>query len=210
MDLSNLRENYRWGHLNENELSEDPLKQFDQWFKNALEEKVFEPNAMQLATVSGENKPQIRTVLLKSYDENGFSFFTNLKSSKSKDIEKNPNVSLHFVWLKLERQIRIEGTATLLPRSAAQEYFHKRPRKSQLAAWSSPQSEPIESREILEEKLKALDSKYPEQIPLPDFWGGFTVKPKRYEFWQGRENRLHDRFSYTLKNNAWNIQRLAP
>lgn len=167
---------------------------------------------MSLATVSEEGRPSIRTVLLKEFDERGFVFFTNLESAKAREISKNPNVSLLFPWLPLERQAIINGTAKKLPATAALKYFITRPVHSQLAAWVSPQSRVITSRQLLEAKLDEMRRKFSDgKIPLPSFWGGFRVAPKTFEFWQGGAHRLHDRFLYSrTDSNRWQIERLAP
>ncbi|CCQ61059.1 pyridoxamine 5'-phosphate oxidase [Crocosphaera watsonii] len=212
MDLTALRENYTRNGLTRDDLKTDPFKQFEKWFQEATEAELPEPNAMSLATASATGEPSIRTVLLKYFGEDGFVFFTNYESKKAQQIEENPHVALLFLWLPLERQVKIQGTATKIPTAESLNYFTSRPRGSQLGAWCSAQSSVISSRKLLEMKFEELKYKFQHgEIPLPSFWGGYRVKPKRFEFWQGRPNRLHDRFSYTLKEETtWEIARLAP
>ncbi|MDJ0731302.1 MAG: pyridoxamine 5'-phosphate oxidase [Crocosphaera sp.] len=212
MDLTALREEYTRNGLTRDDLESNPFKQFEKWFQQATEAELPEPNAMSLATASATGEPSIRTVLLKYFDQKGFVFFTNYESRKAQQIEENPNVALLFLWLPLERQVKIQGTATKVPTSESFSYFTSRPRGSQLGAWCSAQSSVISSRQLLEIKFEELKYKFQHgEIPLPSFWGGYRVMPKRFEFWQGRPNRLHDRFSYTLKDETtWEIHRLAP
>ena len=212
MDVHNIRREYIKRKLHLKDLNEDPFKQFDQWFKIALDEIKLDPNAMSLATVGEDNKPSLRTVLLKYYDESGFVFFTNYGSRKSKQIEENENVALLFFWVTLERQIIIEGKAEKISKTESFKYFSSRPHGSQLGAWVSQQSSIISSKSILLSKLEEIKRKFKEgKVPLPDFWGGYRVKPERIEFWQGGENRLHDRFLYTKNSDDdWKINRLAP
>ena len=212
MDIHNVRREYIKKKLHLKDLNKDPFKQFDQWFKIALDEIKLDPNAMSLATVGKENKPSLRTVLLKYYDKSGFVFFTNYSSRKSIQIEENENVALLFFWVTLERQIIIEGKAEKISKAESLKYFSSRPHGSQLGAWVSQQSSIISSKSILLSKLEEIKRKFKEgKVPLPDFWGGYRVIPERIEFWQGGENRLHDRFLYTKNaNNNWEIYRLAP
>lgn len=212
MDLTALREEYTRNGLTRDELEINPFKQFEKWFQQATEAELPEPNAMSLATASAKGEPSIRTVLLKYFDEKGFVFFTNYESRKAQQIEENPNVALLFLWLPLERQVKIQGIATKLSTAESFSYFTSRPRGSQLGAWCSAQSSVISSRKLLEMKFEELKYKFQQgEIPLPSFWGGYRIKPTRLEFWQGRPNRLHDRFSYTLtKDKTWEIHRLAP
>ncbi|MDZ4839331.1 MAG: pyridoxamine 5'-phosphate oxidase [Bacteroidota bacterium] len=211
MNLQDMRENYTKGELLESEISQNPIQQFAQWMEFAVANKVKEPNAMQLATVSKLGQPTIRTVLLKNFDKNGFTFFTNYLSRKANEIQDNNHVALQFVWLDLERQIRIEGTTSKLTNLQSKEYFKSRPRESQLAAWASPQSDKIE-KISLKKRLDRYKNEFEHYrlIPKPDFWGGYVVKPHLIEFWQGRESRLHDRIQYELNNGIWLISRLAP
>jgi pyridoxamine 5'-phosphate oxidase len=212
MDLTALREEYTRNGLTKKDLALDPFEQFETWFQQASEAELSEPNAMSLATVSGKGEPSIRTVLLKYFDKKGFVFFTNYESRKAQQIEENPHVALLFLWLPLERQVKIQGTASKISTAESLNYFTSRPRGSQLGAWCSAQSSVISSRKLLEMKFEELKYKFQHgEIPLPSFWGGYRVTPKQFEFWQGRPNRLHDRFSYTLTNEAtWDIHRLAP
>ncbi len=212
MDISDLRREYKREKLNLEDLDKNPFKQFDYWFNTARKLVEKDPNAMSLATVGGGGVPSLRTVLLKYYDETGFVFFTNYESKKSKQIAQNKNVALLFNWLDLERQIIIEGTTEKISKAESLKYFSSRPQGSQLGAWVSSQSSVISSRSILLTKLAEMKRKFKDgKIPLPDFWGGYRVVPRKIEFWQGGENRLHDRFLYTLINkDNWKIERLAP
>lgn len=212
MDLTTLREEYTRNGLTKDELETNPFQQFQKWFQQATEAELPEPNAMSLATASATGEPSIRTVLLKYFDQQGFVFFTNYESRKAQQIEENPQVALLFLWLPLERQVKIQGTATKISTAESFSYFTSRPRGSQLGAWCSAQSSVISSRKLLEMKFEELKHKFKHgEIPLPSFWGGYRIVPKRFEFWQGRRNRLHDRFAYTLKGETlWEIERLAP
>ena len=212
INLPSLRQEYNAAPLRREDLEANPFNEFEKWFNLAHDKGLLEPNAMNLATISSEGKPHIRTVLLKLYDANGFVFFSNYHSQKAKDIAYNPNVALHFVWLPLQRQLRIEGTIEKISTKESLSYFLSRPRGSQLGAWASNQSEIVSSRSILEAKFHEIKTKFLSgEVPLPDFWGGYRVKPSLFEFWQGGKDRLHDRFIYTaLANNHWDIQRIAP
>ena len=211
MDIHNIRREYNKKKLHLKDLDKNPIKQFDQWFKLALDKVKLDPNAMSIATVGKDNKPSLRTVLLKYYDESGFVFFTNYGSRKSMQIQKNANVALLFFWVGLERQIIIEGRAEKISKAESLKYFSSRPHGSQLGAWVSQQSSIISSKSILLSKLDEIKRKFKEgKVPLPDFWGGYRVIPERIEFWQGGENRLHDRFLYTkTSDDNWKINRLA-
>ncbi len=211
MDIGDYRREYTKGGLKREDLTESPLELFEKWFKQAMDADIPDASAMTLATVSVEGKPTQRTVLLKLFDEKGFIFFTNYSSQKSHQISENPNVSLLFPWTQLERQIEINGTAEKISTAESLKYFLSRPRGSQLGAWASAQSSPISSRQILESQLNKIKNKFTQgEIPLPDFWGGYRVIPETIEFWQGGENRLHDRFEYTNHNGNWKIERLQP
>ena len=218
MNVADLRTDYRRGQLRRPELIADPVEQFRLWFETACAAGVIEPTAMSLATAGSDGQPRVRTVLLKGYDARGFVFFTNLESRKGRQIEENARVSLLFPWLALERQVLISGRAEPVPTADAQAYYVSRPRESQLAAWASPQSRPLENREALDAGLAAVRARFDEEaaagskaLPLPPFWGGYRVVPERVEFWQGRASRLHDRFEYTRQpDGAWVISRLAP
>lgn len=212
MNIIELRREYSEKPLHKEDLDPNPFKQFEIWFNNAIDAHIIESNAMSLATVDEKLRPSIRTVLLKLFDEKGFVFFSNYQSKKAKDIAQNPNVALHFAWLDLQRQLRIEGEIEKISATESLTYFLSRPRGSQLGAWASNQSEIVSSRSLLESKFFELKQKFAKkEVPLPDFWGGYRVKPRRFEFWQGGKDRLHDRFAY--ENNtkgAWEINRLAP
>lgn len=197
--------------LTENIVDPNPYVQFSIWFNEILKSDLKEPNAMILATASAEGMPSVRTVLLKKYDESGFVFYTNYESHKARDLEENPNAEILFLWLELERQIRIYGSVEKVLPEESEEYFHSRPTNSQIGAWASKQSSIIPNREYIEEKFNEVAEKYKDgNIPLPPFWGGFKLKPAGFEFWQGRESRLHDRISYRKKGNGWEIVRLSP
>ena len=211
MDLTFMRQGYQNEGLTKEQLSPDPFLQFEAWFKEAnVAEPI--PNAMSLATVNHSGTPTLRTVLLKLFDGNGFVFFTNFKSRKAEHISENPNVAVLFNWVALERQVSINGVAEQVEASESLKYFMGRPRGSQLGAWVSDQRSVLSSRKILEMKLDEIKRKFADgKIPLPDWWGGFRIKPKRFEFWQGRPNRLHDRFLYSkIDDESWEIERLAP
>ncbi len=211
MDIGDYRREYIKGGLNKEALSDSPFELFEKWFNQAIEANIPDASAMSLATVSASGKPTQRTVLLKMFDEKGFVFFTNYSSQKSQQIGENPNVSLLFPWTELERQIEINGTATKISTAESLKYFLSRPRGSQLGAWASAQSSPINSRQILESQLQKMKTKFTKgEIPLPDFWGGYRVMPETIEFWQGGEDRLHDRFEYARENNDWTSKRLQP
>jgi pyridoxamine 5'-phosphate oxidase len=211
-DPAPMRRDYDQAALVEEDLDEDPIAQFAKWFGQACSSRIREPNAMSLATVSAAQQPSLRTVLLKLYDSRGFVFFTNLESRKAKEIADNPRVALLFPWLALERQVIVTGSAERVSTAEALKYFLTRPHGSQLAAWISHQSGVITSRKMLEMEWEQMKQKFAQgQVPLPSFWGGFRVKPEQIEFWQGRPNRLHDRFLYTRQQTGlWQIERLAP
>lgn len=210
-DLASLRLSYSQNELLEKNVLSNPFKQFALWFEEALDAQVLEPNAMHVSTIS-DGKPHGRIVLLKGFDENGFVFFTNYESNKGKEIEKNIFASLTFFWGDLERQVRIEGKIEKVSEQESDEYFHSRPRGSQIGAWVSNQSKVIEGRQVLEERLLTLEKEFEnaEVIPRPTHWGGYRVIPDKIEFWQGRPNRLHDRILYSKNVNDWKIERLSP
>jgi pyridoxamine 5'-phosphate oxidase len=213
MDLSDLRKNYLQGGLRRQDLDPDPCGQFTKWFNQAMEADLVEPNAMTLGTVDDRNRPSQRTVLLKFFDARGFVFFTNFESRKAAHIAGNPEVSLLFPWLALERQIIIQGRAEKIPTTESLRYFLSRPRESQLGAWVSRQSSVISSRSLLEQKLAEIKRKFANgEVPLPSFWGGYRVIPTEMEFWQGGAGRLHDRFLYRRESptEPWTIERLSP
>lgn len=210
VDIAALRRNYTRAGLSREDLAVTPVEQFRRWFDESVKSGVFEPNAMVLSTSNGI-RPSSRTVLLKAYDSRGFVFFTNYQSRKARDIAADPNVSLLFPWYILERQVSILGRAERISVQESLAYFVSRPHGSRLGAWVSQQSSVISSRQLLEMKWEEMKQKFGRgEIPLPDFWGGFRVVPTEIEFWQGRENRLHDRFRYTSQDGGWSIERLAP
>ena len=197
--------------LNETEVDSDPLKQFKKWFGEAVDAGVPETDAMTLATASGDGRPDARIVLLKSFDQRGFVFYTNYRSRKAKEISENEKACLLFYWLPIKRQVRIEGTVERATDKDSDEYFRTRPLGSKIGAWTSDQSEVIGSREALETRFAELAEKFGDNVPRPPHWGGYRVKPTAIEFWQGRENRLHDRLRYRLQEDgSWRIERLAP
>ncbi|GAB4300925.1 MAG: pyridoxamine 5'-phosphate oxidase [Ignavibacteriaceae bacterium] len=209
--LMNLRKNYSNKPLNEAEVDPDPFRQFEIWFGEVLKSEVSEPNAMFLATAGKNSVPSVRTVLLKGFDKNGFVFYTNYKSKKARDLSENPVAALLFFWKELERQIRLGGNVVKTSVEESREYFKTRPRESRLGAWASEQSSEIADRETLERKFKFYEEKYKNKdVDLPPFWGGFRLIPDYFEFWQGRENRLHDRIFYRKTPEGWNIKRLSP
>ena len=213
MDIGELRKEYTLEGLRREQLNSDPIKQFELWFQQACAANLPESNALSLATVSATGEPSQRMVLLKYFDRQGFIFFTNYESKKARQIAENPQVSLLFFWIALERQVQILGTAAKISTAESLKYFATRPRGSQIGAWCSQQSTIISSRQMLEMKFEEIKRKFQNQeIPLPSAWGGYRVVPHSFEFWQGRPNRLHDRFLYSRLDaeSAWNIQRLAP
>lgn len=212
MALADLRKDYSLAGLAEKDLAKDPFRQFEKWFQEAEAAKLTEPNAMTLATATREGRPSARTVLLKGLDGRGFVFYSNYESRKGREIATNPQATLLFPWIALERQVIVEGTLTKVAREESEAYFHSRPRASQLGAWVSQQSSIISGRAVLEDAMKALEKKYAgEEVPTPPNWGGWRVAPETVEFWQGRRSRLHDRLRYSRgKNGDWTVERLAP
>ena len=209
--LQKLREDYSKHSLDESDVSSDPIEQFEKWIKEALKAEVPEPNAMTLSTVGAGNKPHSRVVLLKGIENDEFIFYTNHKSDKGAEIAQNPNVALCFLWLELERQVRIEGKAEKLSEDESEAYFKKRPYKSQIGALASNQSSVVPNRAFLEDRFKELEEIYSEgNVPKPESWGGYRVKPEVLEFWQGRRSRLHDRIKFEKVGDKWDIKRLSP
>ncbi len=212
MDVSELRRSATGFALDREDLDDDPIVQFEDWFRYSCETVAMDPNAFSISTVDSQNRPSSRTVLLKYFDETGFVFFTNFESKKSEHIAANPHVALLFFWSDAARQVKIRGTAEKIPMSETLKYFVSRPRGSQIGAWVSSQSSVISSRSLLESEFQKLKKKFKnKEVPLPSFWGGYREVPYEVEFWQGRRNRLHDRFRYILQDdNGWRIERLAP
>ncbi len=210
-ELAALRKEYQRHRLTEAEVARDPLRQFDQWFTDAVAAGEEEPNAMVLATATASGRPSARMVLLKAVEGGGFVFYTNRESRKGVELISNPSAALVFFWPTLERQVRIEGSVQEVSRDESRSYFESRPRESRIGAWASDQSRVIASRESLEESYDRLAREFGEgDIPLPGHWGGFRLMPDCIEFWQGRPNRLHDRIQFVLEGTAWTIRRLSP
>jgi pyridoxamine 5'-phosphate oxidase len=211
IDIAGLRENYTRGGLHEDDLTEDPITLFRQWLEEAVKSEAAEPNAMSLATVSGDGSPNVRIVLLKDIADKSIRFYTNYKSTKGKDLEANPAAAVSFWWPELERQIRIKGSVEKVGRKESDDYFQSRPRESQLGAWASEQSSEVENRDKLKESYEAVTKRFKNgTIPTPDFWGGYQLSISEIEFWQGRPSRLHDRILYTFEQKKWNYKRLQP
>jgi pyridoxamine 5'-phosphate oxidase len=211
VDLESLRRDYLRGGLDYGDLEADPFRQFEKWMQQAIDLQFSDPTAMTVATVAADGQPSQRIVLLKQFNDRGFVFYTNFNSRKAKELDANPRISLHFPWHEIDRQVKVCGTAERLPTTESLKYFVSRPRDSQLAAHASPQSQVLTSRGMLMNQFESIKQKFKAgDVPLPDFWGGYRVKPAEIEFWQGGASRLHDRFRYTLRDNQWQIDRLAP
>ena len=209
--ISDIRKEYRLRSLSESDVATDPYAQFALWWEEAVAGDIEEVNAMTLATANDAGKPSARIVLLKGVNIEGFEFFTNYDSHKAKEMAINEHVALVFFWKELERQVRIEGTANKTTAAVSDKYFLSRSVESRIGAWSSPQSNVIESRKVLDENESEIKKKFEDkEVTRPPFWGGYIVKPEMVEFWQGRPNRLHDRIVYIKENDAWKIKRLAP
>jgi pyridoxamine 5'-phosphate oxidase len=207
---ADLRREYALGGLAESDLAPDPFAMFHRWYHDAVAAAVYEPNAMIVASVSADGQPSARLVLLKGFTADGWVFYTNLGSRKGTELLANPHCSLLFPWHPLERQVRVDGTATLLGRDEVAAYFDTRPRGSQLGAHASHQSHEVGSRQELDDAWAAADAAYPDEVPVPDEWGGFRVEPDLVEFWQGRPGRMHDRLLYRRDGEDWSVHRLAP
>ena len=210
--VARLRREYTRAGLEESDADPNPIEQFRRWFDEALAANLHEPTAMTLATATPDGRPSARVVLLKGFDERGFVFYTNYEGRKSKELEANPCCALVFYWGELERQVRVEGRAGRIPDGQSDAYFAVRPRGSQLGAWASEQSRPVRDRGALEQSMRELEVEYEgREVPRPPFWGGYRVEPETKEFWQGRENRLHDRLRYRrLRDGGWRRERLQP
>jgi pyridoxamine 5'-phosphate oxidase len=218
INLEDIRRDYLLGGLRRENLLDNPIKQFECWLQQAVDAQIKDPSAMTVATVNAKGQPSQRIVLLKHLDQRGFVFYTNYQSKKAADLAVNPNISLHFPWHMLERQVKICGRVEKVSKTETMQYFLSRPQESQLAAWASKQSRPVSSRQLLMQQFNAMKQKFSKgEIPVPDFWGGYRVIPHSIEFWQGGSNRLHDRFMYQRleqrqeqEAGEWSVERLAP
>jgi len=209
-NVADLRKSYEKAELNEEASHADPLKQFDQWLHEAIRAELPEPNAMTLATISKENRPSTRPVLIKGYDERGIVWYTNYESRKGIELAGNPWAALQFHWVELERVVRIEGKVEKVSDKESDDYFKSRPFDHRIGAWASPQSQVIASRTVIEKAAGKYAAEYPKDPPRPKHWGGYRLKPELWEFWQGRKSRLHDRLRYRLEAGGWRRERLAP
>ncbi len=211
LDIASLRNEYAAHGLRRGDLAPDPIHQFASWFSAAVAAGIPDVNAMSLATTNRDCHPSVRIVLLKGFDEWGLTFFTNYASEKGTEMEVNAHVALVFYWVQLERQVRVTGTVEKTSRAESLAYFHSRPRGSQLGAWASRQSEVVDARRVLDARLAEMEERFESrEVELPAHWGGYRVHPDKVEFWQGRPNRMHDRFRYSRSEGAWAIERLAP
>jgi pyridoxamine 5'-phosphate oxidase len=210
MNIADLRKSYEKAELSEDASQADPMRQFDQWFNEALKSELPEPNAMTVATVGSDLRPSTRVVLIKGYDERGLVWYTNYQSRKGQELAGNPWAALQFHWVELERVVRIEGQVTPVSAEESDAYFHSRPLDSRIGAWASPQSQVIAGRSVLVTQAAKYGAQFLLNPPRPPHWGGYRLVPDRWEFWQGRKSRLHDRLQYRLEDGAWLRERLAP
>lgn len=211
LNVADLRENYKKGGIPDENVPDDPIIFFEKWLSEAISSDVMEPNAMSLATVDSDGKPNVRLVLLKGIEGETIHFYTNYDSDKGRDLRNNPHASVAFWWPELERQVRISGSVQKLSQEVSSEYFNSRPRESQLGAWASSQSQPVGNREDLQKHYDQMVEKFDgKEIPKPDFWGGYQVRIEEIEFWQGRPGRLHDRIRYKRAEDSWIKERLQP
>ncbi len=211
MDVADLRQDYRRGALEREDLDDDPIAQFRTWIEAAIADELAEPNAVVVATVDAHGKPDARVVLLKGYDQRGFVFYSNYESAKGRQLEQHPAAAMVFNWLEHERQVRVRGSVQQISREETAAYFHSRPKGSQLGAWASPQSRVIEDRAVMEDRQAELEAAYAktDAVPVPEHWGGYRVTPVEIEFWQGRSSRLHDRFRFRKTDGGWEVERLG-
>ncbi len=209
-DLAKIRRDYSKKELTKSAVDADPFVQFANWFDEYVASRPLEPNAMVLSTAGNDGAPATRVVLLKGFDDTGFVFFTNYESAKGRHLAENPRASLHFFWPELERQIEIQGIAAKVSREESESYFSSRPMESRIGAWASKQSSILENREELVARVEEMREQFKDTVPCPPYWGGFRVVPERFEFWQGRPNRLHDRIVYSKLTEGWEIVRLSP
>ncbi|MBX3290641.1 MAG: pyridoxamine 5'-phosphate oxidase [Acidobacteria bacterium] len=209
-ELADLRRDFAVGGLSESDIAANPFEQFAVWMNDALKADIIDANAMTVSTVGEDGRPSVRVVLLKYYGEEGFAFFTNYESKKGRDLTANPFAAMHFFWPQLDRQVAVYGRVEKTSREESEKYFKSRPVDSRIAAWASAQSRVIESRDVLDKRFEEYKEQFGHDVPLPPFWGGFRLTPERFEFWQGRQNRLHDRICYQQDGDAWTITRLSP
>ncbi len=208
--IADLRRDYALASLDTSDVVAEPIAQFERWFADATAAQIAEPNAMTLATIGADGAPDARIVLLKGVDARGFTFFTDYRSQKGRDLAARPAAALVFLWQELERQVRIRGSVVRLPSEESAAYYNSRPRGSRIGAWASEQSSVIRDRSVLEAQVREVEQRFPDAPPLPPHWGGFLVQPTQVEFWQGRQSRLHDRLRYHLLAGAWVLERLSP